>query len=520
MTCSPSTDRVTLVVAAALVVLFQTAIATAGPPLPETAADGVKGKPNIVFILADDLGWGSVGCYGADANLVRTPAIDRLAREGRRFTDATAPASVCSPTRYAVLTGRYCWRTSLKFGTLGTASPLHIETGRATIPAMLHRQGYATGFVGKWHLGFGAQSPTDYTTALRPGPLELGLDFFHGIASNHGDGTGVYLGTEDDPADGPVVKVAGLRSARLAPFGPSFYGKNGGGFMGLDAPQRVDEEVMPHLTDEAVGWIAKQPVEKPFCLFFAPVAIHEPITPSRELKGTSRAGNYGDWIHELDRSVGRILEELDRRGLAQDTLVVLTSDNGGENRYGIRAWAGSEQSANKAAIAAGLRMNGHWRAGKYSIYEGGLRVPLIARWPAAVPAGTACDLPISLVDMFATCAAIVDADLPPPAEGAEDSFDARSLLVDADPSTAIRPVVVGHSGDGIFSIRQGPWKWIEGIPAKIGKKSQGHEPRAELYDLESDPGESRDVAADHPDIVLRLRTELERIRQAGHSRKP
>ncbi len=465
-------------------------------------------KPNIVFIFADDLGWGSAGCYGADASLIKTPNIDRLAREGTRFTDAHVTASICTPSRYALLTGRYCWRTPLKFQVLRTEDPLLIEPGRLTIASLLKERGYNTAAVGKWHLGFGSVKPVDFLKPLRPGPLELGFDYFYGVASNHGDGTGVYLTTEEDSSGGRLVTIEGLRSDQVKPFGKNSYG---GPFMGFDAPQRSDEDATRHLTDKVVEWIGAQSRDKPFFVYFAPVAVHTPTTPSPEMAGKSRVGPYGDFIQDLDSSVGTILDELDKRGLAEDTLVIFTSDNGGEDR--------NFAHAEREAIEKGLKMNGHWRAGKHTIFEGGLRIPYIARWPGHVPAGRVSDEPVSVGDTLATFAALTGAALPPPEEAAEDSFNILPALLGekVDPST--RPIRVGHSGLGVFSVRQGPWKWIEGIPARPQKPKAGADQYfPQLYNLDEDPGEMSNVIADHPEIAAELAAALETIRTQGHSR--
>jgi arylsulfatase A len=492
----------------------------AATPCGSIAAAG--DKPNIVYILADDVGWGSVGCYGADPDLVRTPNIDRLAREGRKFTDANCAASVCSPSRYSILTGRYCWRTSLKFGTLGIDSPSHIEADRPTVASLLKKAGYETAAIGKWHLGFGTSEP-DFTGSLRPGPVEAGFGYFYGVPSNHGDRTGVYLDTQTETDNGSVVRIEGLKSKDLEPFGPSFYGKNST-FYGFDAPQRVDAEVMPHLTEKATSWIADREPGKPFFLYFAPVAVHEPVTPSAATTGTSKAGPYGDWIHELDRSVGAILDELDRLELADDTLVIFTSDNGGEDRYGLPAWGDIEGGSNKKAVAAGLKINGDWRSGKASIFEGGLRAPFVARWPGRVPAGTVSDEPISLIDTLSTLVAAAGAEPPRPDKGAEDSHNVLPAILGDAHLSPIRPAMIGHSRIGVFSVRKGEWKWIEGksaIAGKPGKPMPKHEQvemKPQLYNLADDPQESRNVIADHPEIAAELSVLLERYRHQGHSR--
>jgi arylsulfatase A-like enzyme len=256
-------------------------------------------RPNIVIILADDLGYGSLNSYGADEAHIRTPNIDRLASEGRRFTDANTPSSVCSPTRYGLLTGRYDWRTDQKHGVLNTNDPLHIETSRSTIASLLKSAGYRTAAIGKWHLGYGTERH-DFTKPLSPGPLDLGFDYHFAVPQNHGDASGVYVRNR---------AVVGLRSDRRISVGKSPYGPD---YMGIDAPQRVDQTVMDELTTDAVEWLGQQRQKTPFFLYFAPVAIHFPYTPSEKTKGTSGIGLYGDWIHELDLSVGRILDTLDR----------------------------------------------------------------------------------------------------------------------------------------------------------------------------------------------------------------
>ncbi len=366
-------------------------------------------RPNIVIVLADDLGYGSLNSYGADEAHIRTPNIDRLAKSGRRFTDANTPSSVCSPTRYGLLTGRYDWRTDKKDGVLNTNDPLHIETSRPTIASLLKSAGYRTAAIGKWHLGYGIEK-ADFTKELSPGPLDIGFDYHFAVPQNHGDASGVYVRNRE---------VVGLRSDRTISVGKSPYGRD---YYGIDAPQRVDENVMDELTTEAVSWLDQQRPDTPFFLYFAPVAIHFPYTPSNQTKGASGIGLYGDWIHELDLAVGRILDKLDGMGATDDTLFVFTSDNGG-----VLMTEGERPEAE--AYRAGLRCNGKWRGRKHSIFEGGFRVPFLARWPGYVPAGTVCDETVNLVDMYATIAAIIDRPVPTDEEAAEDSVQFLAGLV-------------------------------------------------------------------------------------------
>lgn len=494
---------------------------------PASAAD----RPNVIVILADDYGYGSAGCFGADPNLVKTPAIDRLAKEGRRFTDANTTSSVCSPTRYSLLTGRYCWRTSLKHEVLGTFSPLHIEKTRLNMASLLKKHGYQTAAVGKWHLGYGQEdeSPkwrTDYTAELSPGPLDIGFDYHFGVPSNHGDLTGVFvenrfvygLRNGQIPAGmklpGPDADSEDVKST----YGPedTENGKGTGRILELDAPRRKNERVMKVLTDKAVNWIEARPKNQPFFLYFTPVAVHNPVTPDKDLAGKSAAGPYGDWIHELDRSVERILATLDKIGATQNTLVIFASDNGGvfhpEN----------ERMSQTTAYKAGLRVNGGLRGGKHDVWEGGFKIPFIARWPEKVKASTTAPQMVSIADILATTAAIVGEPLPNVNVGAEDSRSFLPVLL-GEPKAQGRDDMIVHSADGTFAIRRGPWKWIEGVPVdqiKDGvRKSRKDQFRPQLYNTQEDPAESKDVSAQHPKIVAELKDLLRRYRDGGYSRE-
>ena len=479
--------------------LFRNAILLAAALATTAAARDGGQHPNIVIILSDDLGFGSLNSYGADERHIRTPNIDRLAREGRHFTDANAPSSVCSPTRYGLLTGRYCWRTSLRHGVLGITSPLHVETSRLTIASLLKSVGFRTAAIGKWHLGYGT-GRTDYTKSLDPGPLDVGFDYHFGVPQNHGDATGIYVRNR---------KAVGLRSSRVKPFGETPYGRQ---FLGFDAPHRVDENVMGELTTEAVDWIRKQDAGTPFFLYFAPVAIHFPYTPSEDSKGTSGVGVYGDWVHELDLSVGRIIHALDELRLADDTLLIFTSDNGG-----VLLTEGDRPEA--AAYRAGLHVNGEWRGRKHSIYEGGFRVPFIVRWPGKVPPRTASMETISLVDIFATVAAVVGESLPPAEEAAGDSFNVLPAFLGQSSPEPLRPSMIVHSVDGNFAIREERWKYVEGKASPtVRRVSRPDELGPQLYNLLDDSGERENQVGAHPSIAERLAGLLETYRRQGYSR--
>jgi arylsulfatase A len=510
--------------------IFHLTVVLVTPLAALQAADAAKTQPNIVVILADDFGYGSAGCYGADGKLIQTPHIDRLAKEGRRFTDANTTSSVCSPTRYSVLTGRYCWRTSLTHEVLGVFSPLHIEPTRLNMASLLQGHGYRTAAVGKWHLGYGDAGAsllfrTDYTAELSPGPLDIGFDYHFAVPANHGDLTGVYVENRF---------VYGLRSGRIpaglklpgpdaddsnfqATYTPQDMENARAQILDLDAPRRKNERVMAALADKAVTWLAQQPKDQPFFLYFTPVAVHNPVTPDKDLAGQSGAGLYGDWIHELDRSVGRILDALDQQGVAQETLVIFTSDNGGVFR------PENTTSLQTQAYQAGLRVNGSLRGGKHSVWEGGFKVPFVVRWPGRVPAGTTCSEMVSLADLLATTAAIVGEPLPAADKGGEDSYNLLPAMLGEPAARPARNDLIVHSADGVFALRQGPWKWIEGIPAegiKPGvRKARAGEFKAQLVNLQDDPAETRDVSAEYPEVAKELSALLHRYRDGGYSRE-
>ena len=470
-------------------------------------------RPNVVVILSDDFGWGSAGCYGADPALVQTPNIDRIAKEGRRFTDGNTTSSVCSPTRYAMLTGRYCWRTPLISEVLSTVAPLHIETTRLTIASMLKSQGYNCAAVGKWHLGYGTAERCDFTKELKPGPLEVGFDYHFGVPSNHGDITGAYvenhwvygLNKDSPTSPSPPYVTMGQQKGKTVKT------------LELNAPKRIDDEVMATLTDKIVNWIDQQSAEKPFFVYFTPVGVHNPITPSKQTTGKSKGGPFCDFISDLDISVGRVLDALDKKGLAKNTLVLFSSDNGGvfkpENVNLVQT----------DAQKAGLKPTGPFRGGKHDVWEGGFRVPYIVRWPGHVPAGTVCDETVSIVDTIASLAAITGYKLPKADVAAEDSHDVSKAWLGETYEGPLRPDVIVHSADGNFAIRKGAWKWIEGVPADdvkpAAKKAHAEQFKRQLYDLKYDIAEVTDVSAQNPDVVKDLEKLLIRYRDGGYSRE-
>jgi len=456
------------------------------------------GKPNIVFILADDFGYSSLNCYGAEKSLVRTPHIDRIAVQGMRFTNAYTAASVCTPTRYSFITGRYPWRSALKYGVWGVTSPLLPDPERETIADWLKGLGYNTAAIGKWHLGYGKTGELEeFTGILNPGPLELGFDYHFGVPQNHGDRMGVYI--END-------HIYGIRSNKIQSYSRTFYGPV---YEGFDAPQRVNIETMEVLTDKTIDWLSLQSSENPFFLYFAPVAVHHPITPSNYMRGMSDCGPYGDFIQDLDWSVGRIIQTLEYKGLLENTIIIFTSDNGGEIP-GNRPEAPEIQ-----AINAGFKINGDLRGDKHTIWEGGTRVPFIVSWPGKVNEGDVSDDIIAVMDVFATIADITGNGLPEDKNVAPDSHSFFSSLMGQNKNPA-RTSVVTADMHGMQAIRMGEWKFIDNsLPEELpeSRRNRIQMPlKQQLYNLSEDPAESNNLFDTYPEIVKQLSERLNRIR--------
>jgi len=491
------------------------------------AAAGGAGYPNVVLIYADDLGYGDLGCYGA--RHVSTPNIDRLAEQGRMFVDAHAASAVCTPSRYALLTGRYPFRRNM-WGPIFLKTPLIVDTKRLTLPRLLKEAGYATACIGKWHLGFGTRRPTDWNKPLKPGPLELGFD--------------TYFGVPVVNSHPPFVYVEDHRVVGWTPDDPFVYGRKAStqaypAKMGLDqiggakAAHALyrDEQVGTTLTEKAVDWIRKQH-NKPFFLYLATTNIHHPFTPAPRFQGTSQCGRYGDFIHELDWIVGEVLAALDEKGLTDNTLVLFTSDNGGMlNAGGQDAWK------------AGHRLNGDLLGFKFDAWEGGHRVPFMARWPGHIPPGTVSTQLISNVDILATLAAVVGRRLAQ--DEGPDSVNVLPALTGTPPSPIRDHLVVSPNSRKHITLRLGKWVYISGQgnggfrDTKIGShllggpaafRLTGHvnsdvadgklkpdAPPAQLYDLDADPAQARNLYNERPQVVAKLQAKLAEYRKAGHS---
>jgi arylsulfatase A-like enzyme len=481
-------------------------------------AQGDRTRPNIVVILADDIGYGDLSCYGATK--VRTPHLDKLASQGMRFTDAHSAAAVCTPTRYALLTGQYAWRHEPARGILSGVAPLAIPLDRLTVPKLLQGAGYSTGVVGKWHLGLGVKEP-DFNAEISPGPREVGFGESFLIPAT-GDRT-------------PCVYVKNGRVVGLDPNDPirvSYGKKVGDEPTGRDHPELLfnqkpsqghdativngisrigfmtggksalwkDEDMADVITREAVSFLDRN-ASKPFFLYFATHDAHVPRFPHPRFRGQSEHGLRGDAIVELDWSVGEIMATLDRLKLADNTLVIFTSDNGGVMDDGYIDGTATDKS--------GHRCNGVLRSYKGSSYEGGSRVPFIARWPGQVPSGKTSDSLICSVDLLATVGAITGQMLPENA--GPDSFNILPALLEEKPAKPCRETLTMQGNP--LSVRLGKWKLIPSVTQAGGRVRP-----AELYDLDVDLGESTNLADQHPDKVKELADLLAEFRRSGRSR--
>ncbi len=464
-------------------------------------------KPNIVFILADDMGYGDVQALNP-ASKIPTPHLNRLASEGMTFTDAHTGSAVCTPTRYGLITGRYSWRGKLKKGVLnGYGFPL-IEDGRETVASFLRKQGYSTGIVGKWHLGLGFvrgedEQDIDYTQALTDGPHTRGFDFSFIIPASLDFPPYVYI------RNGQITRSTVLQSA--VDF-PGFLRK---GPRGRDL---VVKDALDDLTAEATAYIHERADEQePFFLYFPLTAPHKPALPHDRFVGATGLGPYGDFVSQVDWTVGQVLNALDAAGIADETLIFYTSDNGS---YMRRQRSGEVDHVSDETVQAFNEdhhtSNSAFRGTKADIYEAGHHVPFFARWPGEIRAGSRTDVTICLTDFFATAAEVVGASLPQ--DAAEDSFSLLPTLTGRGEFS--RAPMIHHSVAGMFAIRDGKWKLIAGNGSG-GRLKPAGEPFGrpyQLYDLSEDIGEVSDRIEQVPEVAQRLEAELTRLIESGRSR--
>jgi arylsulfatase A-like enzyme len=458
-----------------------------------------ESHPNIIVILADDVGWGDAGCYGATH--VKTPHIDRLAREGQRFENGHASAAVCTPTRYSLITGQYSWRreaVGLNKSVAAGDSPLLIPTEMITAPGLLKQAGYRTALIGKWHLGFGVTKP-DYNQELRPGPLEVGFDEFFGIPATNDRIPTVFVRNYRvlglDPSD-PIqysFKEAEAKSAGMSPWAA---GRNRIGWAkGGKAAWWKDTEIADTHTKECLSFIERNK-ERNFFLLFAPHNVHAPAIPHPRYVGTSGISNRADMLQEFDACVGELLQSLDRLDLAKNTLIIYSSDNG--------AYINDEK---------GHRPTGPFRGKKSQLWEGGHRVPFIVRWPARVQPGVSSAI-VSTLDVPATICAAAGMQLPK--QALPDSINLLPAML-GEENARQRDHLVVMSGNGELAIRSPQWKYFPDLDVADGwyggKKKDPQAPaRPGLFDLSKDPGETTNLYQEHLSEAKQLADQLERAK--------
>ncbi len=470
---------------------------------------GPKDRPNIVFIFADDMGYGDVQAYN-EKSRIPTPNLNRIAAEGMTFTDAHTSSAVCSPSRYSALTGRYCWRTWKKSGVLWPPEdkPL-IGPDRLTVAGMLKKSGYGTACFGKWHLGIkwglDEEGKVDFNRPVRYGPVNVGFDEFYGIAGSLDMVPYVFI-HNDRPSEQVTDTQPALKFPKFIRKGPR--GET------FDA-----QKVLDVLTGKAVTFIKNQSEkETPFFLYLALTSPHKPVWPAERFAGITGLGPYADFVHQTDWTVGQVLSALDETGVADNTLLVFSSDNGsymyklkpdGKDHVGDETVQGYFPENHMA--------NAHWRGTKADIWEAGHRVPFLVRWPHKVTEQAVCRETVCLTDLFATFADITGFDIPPKA--GEDSFSLLPLLQGTQTSIQRTPVV-HHSANGIFSLRRGKWKMVfgNGSGGRQAPVGTPFEKPYFLFDLEKDPRETTNLFKKHPEIALELLQMLEKIRKTGRSR--
>lgn len=452
-------------------------------------------KPNVIYILADDMGYGDISAYNENCAF-ETVNYDKLCAEGIRFTDAHSTSAVCTPSRYGILTGRYNWRSRLKYGVLGGYSSALIEAETKTIGSVFQDCGYKTACIGKWHLGmdfakneefvefpsFAASRGVDYTQPIKESPIHRGFDYYYGIAASLDMPPYLYIENDHFTAQPTHTTVnTGKKFWREGPTGEEFK----------------HEHVLDELTDKLLDQIEAYK-EDPFFIYFPMPAPHTPILPGEAFQGKSGTNEYGDFVLHCDAVLGRIFEKLDACGLAEDTIVAFTSDNG------------CSPEANFAELeACGHAPNYIYRGHKADIYEGGHRIPYMIRWPAGIAAGQVCDQTVCLSDFMATMAQVLDYSLTD--EMAVDSVSNLCLWQGED--AVIRENTVHQSLDGSLALRQGDWK-LEMCPGCGGwehdKVNEDYSccPAFQLYHLGDDIREEHNVIEQHPDVFVAMKQEL------------
>lgn len=478
--------------------------------------------PNIVYILTDDLGYGDLSCLNKDSK-IRTPNMDKLAKQGVYFTDAHSNSAVCTPTRYGILTGRYAFRSRLKKGVLNGFSKSLIEPERSTVADFLKENGYETACIGKWHLGLdwakinadqpieelkagekmvaGFKDNVDFNGVVKGGPSDHGFDYSYIIPASLDMAPYCYI------RNGKVVKIP----TAITEGKSEAAGRGSMRRPGKMSPDFDFQQVLPNFVNESVTYINKQAgskTKKPFFLYLPLPSPHTPWVPTEEFKNATKIGNYGDYVAETDFMIGKVMEALEKNVLAENTIVMVTSDNGSD-------WKPSdiEQSGHHA--------NFIYKGRKADIYEAGHRIPFIARWPSTIPAGTISNQTMCTTDLFATLAGILNKPLP--AHAAEDSFNMFSAFEGKQTYVPIRESIIHHSLGGYFAIRKGKWKLTTALGSggftdpRVESPVAG-QPASTLYDLDKDPEEKANLYDENPEIVKQLTALLVKIQHQGYSR--
>ena len=487
--------------------------------IPAIANAAEPDTPNIVYILADDMGYGDVQCLNPERGKIATPNMDQVAAEGMTFTDAHTVSSVCTPTRYGIMTGRYSWRTKLQRSVLnGYGLPL-IPEDRMTVPSFLRENGYNTAMIGKWHLGLGIAtidgkkaepagglrqkigkgvfppeelSNIDWKKPIKGGPVDLGFDSWFGITASL-----------DFP---PYVWIRNRNWVGIGNYAKAFHrpGPASEDFEAID--------VLDKLAAETVKHISEYDSEKPFFIYMPLPSPHTPIVPSKKWQGKSGIGKYGDFVMQTDDIVGQVVAALEAKGISDNTLVVVTSDNG----------------CSKSANFKNLESHGHFASGPYrgskaDIWDGGHRVPFLVKWPKVIEAGSICDTLTCQTDLMATCAEMLGKELPDSA--GEDSESILPLLSGSQVKFS-RKGIIHHSVSGHFAYRQGKWKlllakgsggWTAPTEKMMAKKADT--PKGQLFDLDADPGEENNLFSKSPEVVETLLAQLKEDVANGRSTK-
>ncbi len=499
-------------------------------------------RPNVIFIMADDLGYGDTGCYGA--TLVSTPNIDKLAAQGRRFTDAHSASAVSTASRYSLLTGEYPFRGDDKrsdkggiWGPLARESFQLIRPNTQTVASMMQEQGYKTAGFGKWHLGFGDKKGTNWNKELERGPNDVGFDYFFGLPFVSSAPPYVLFRNNKVLGLDPSDPITPIKKGETPTATPQYPNKSNNTYKGGEAAHALykDDELGEVLVEDAKKWIGENK-DNPFFIYFASPHIHHPFTPNKRFQGTSKCGVYGDFIHEFDWMVGELIKSLEEAGVADNTLIVLTSDNGAMFNVGAQgAWD------------AGHRINGDLLGFKFDVWEGGHRVPFIASWKGHIEEGSVSNQTISIIDTFATLASITGYKLK---DGeAPDSYNVLPALTGkAQQKKQVRDHFLMSSyrqthqslrmGDWIYIPQQGGGGWnngkrgvnlLGGIKAanSVGKVNSDYvngklregAPKTQLYNIATDPWQTKNVVNEYPKIAAEMAAKIEEIHASTKTRK-